>query len=149
MSESDAQTLRVAAIPIVGIAETREVFEGATLLSPFDNLICDRKRALALFNFDFTIEIYVPKEKRKFGYYVLPILYKDKIIGRVDPLMDRANGVLRVNAVHAEPDAPQDRKTGQAVAEAVAGLGAFLGARDITYMGKSNIPAAWARSSLQ
>jgi uncharacterized protein len=123
-------------------AQASEVSGSATLLSPFDNLICDRKRALALFNFDFTIEIYVPKEKRKFGYYVLPILYEDKIIGRVDPLMDRAKGVLHIHQVHAEPDAPMNRKAGKAVAQAIAQLGSFLGASHIN-MGQ--VPDGWKR----
>ena len=123
-------------------AQTSEVSEGATLLSPFDNLICDRKRTLALFNFNFTIEIYVPKEKRKLGYYVLPILYQDKIIGCLDPLMDRAKGILHVHRVHAQPDAPMNRKTGKAIQQAIAELASFLGASHIN-MGQ--VPDGWQR----
>ena len=128
-----------------GSLETSEVGDIATLLSPFDNLICDRKRALALFNFDFTIEIYVPKEKRKFGYYVLPILYEDKIIGRVDPLMDRAKGILHIHQVHAETDAPMNRKAGKAVAQAIAQLGRFLGATHVNMGNPKDLPEGWKR----
>ncbi len=114
-----------------------------TLLSPFDNLICDRARTEQMFNFDFRIEIYTPPAKRKYGYYVLPILHGDQLIGRVDPEMDRANGQLRVNAVFAEPDAP--RNAGPAVARAIADLATFLGAREIRY-NPQRVPSFWKRA---
>ena len=82
-------------------------FERTTLLSPFDNLICDRARTAKLFNFDFRVEIYMPAHKRKFGYYVLPILHGDRLIGLIDPKMDREHGRLHIHAVHAEKDAPR------------------------------------------
>jgi uncharacterized protein YcaQ len=112
-----------------------------TLLSPFDNLICDRKRTEQLFDFSFRLEIYTPKAKRQYGFYVLPILHGDRLIGRVDPAMDRARGRLTVNAIYAEPGAPATRKTGQAVANAIQELGAFLGATEIAY--KRRVPAIW------
>jgi len=115
-----------------------------TLLSPFDNLICDRKRTKLLFDFDFTIEIYVPQAKRRWGYYVLPILHNDRLIGRVDPTMDRANGRLVINAIHAEPGVPHLSRTGGAVARAITELGRFLGAREIVY--PETVPAPWARA---
>ena len=105
----------------------------SVLLSPFDNLICDRKRTQALFDFDFTMEIYVPKEKRRWGYYVLPILHGDRLIGRLDPAVDRANGRLNVHAIHLEPDAPRTPEVGRAVADALGHLATFVGARDIAY----------------
>ena len=114
-----------------------------TLLSPFDNLICDRKRTKLLFDFEFTIEIYVPKEKRRWGYYVLPILHGDRLIGRIDPTMDRANGRLTVNAIYAEPGAPEGVRVGRAVAKAIAELGTFLGAQELVY--NSAPPAGWAK----
>jgi uncharacterized protein YcaQ len=77
-----------------------------TLLSPFDPLIADRAFTEEVFGFRFRLEIYVPKEKREYGYFVLPILHRDQLIGRIDPLYDRKAGVLRVHAVHAEPGAP-------------------------------------------
>jgi uncharacterized protein len=70
-----------------------------TFLSPFDPLIRDRKRNLAFWDFDFKIEIYVPKEKRKYGYFVLPILQGDDLVGRIDPVFDRKTGVLEVQGV--------------------------------------------------
>jgi uncharacterized protein len=74
-----------------------------TFLSPFDRLIHDRDRAEALFGFSYRLEMYVPKAKRQYGYYVLPILRGDRLIGRIDPVVDRRAGVLRVNSVHWEP----------------------------------------------
>jgi uncharacterized protein YcaQ len=74
-----------------------------TFLSPFDRLIHDRDRAEALFGFHYRLEMYVPKAKREYGYYVLPILRGDRLIGRIDPVLDRRGGVLRVNSVHWEP----------------------------------------------
>jgi len=82
----------------------------------------------------------VPKHKREFGYYVLPILHGDQLIGRIDPLMNRKTKTLEVNAVYAEPDAPQDAATGQVVRGAIEDLAAFLGATRITY---GQTPAGW------
>jgi uncharacterized protein YcaQ len=113
-----------------------------TLLSPFDNLICDRDRTELMWDFFFRIEIYVPKAQRQYGYYVLPILHGDRLIGRIDPQMDRKAGLLRVNAIYAEPDAPQDEATGQAVAAKIQELATFLGAKGVVYPDEK-IPSGW------
>lgn len=131
-------------IPLVETLERGE-FEGRTvLLSPFDNLVRDRVRNLQFWNFDYKIEIYTPQAKRKYGYYVLPILHNDQLIGRIDPKMDRATGVLNVNAVYAETNAPQNLKTGRAVRDAIEELGEFLGATKINYT--SRVPEGWSRA---
>jgi len=84
-------------------AESEPVPARTTFLSPFDRLIHDRDRAEALWGFRYRLEMYVPKAKREYGYYVLPILRGDRLIGRIDPVLDRKTGVLRVNSVHWEP----------------------------------------------
>jgi uncharacterized protein len=73
-----------------------------TLLSPFDRLIHDRDRLELLWGFYYRLEMYVPKAKREYGYYVLPVLHGDKIVGRIDPVFDRKTRVLTVNAVYPE-----------------------------------------------
>ncbi len=112
-----------------------------TLLSPFDNLICDRARTERFWDFRYRIEIYVPKDKREFGYYVLPILHGDRLIGRIDPAMDRKHHRLTINALYAEPDAPMTDEAAQAIAAAITNLATFLGATDIVY--PATVPAGW------
>jgi uncharacterized protein len=115
---------------------------GTTLLSPFDNLIADRARTEQLFGFRFRIEIYVPKERREYGYYVLPILHGDTLIGRVDPAYDREERRLVVHAVHAEPG--QGPETGPAVSAALEELGTFVGAQTIDLAGP--VPGVWRKA---
>ncbi len=78
-------------------------FEGRTvLLSPFDRLVHDRARAEELFDFEYTLEMYKPAPQRRWGYYALPILHEDRLVGKLDATADRKASVLRVNAIHED-----------------------------------------------
>ncbi len=93
-----------------------------TLLSPFDRLIHDRTRAEALFGFRYRLEMYVPAAKREYGYYVLPILCGDRIVGRVEPRFDRKTRVLSVLGAWGDTSR---------LGEALTGLAEFLGAEEV------------------
>ncbi len=92
------------------------------LLSPFDNLIWDRERVSDLFGFDYSAEMYVPAAKREYGYYVLPILHRGRLVGRLDPKADRKANVMRVRAIFLEPD---QSITDELVADLAGGLREF------------------------
>jgi uncharacterized protein YcaQ len=85
------------------VASGRRVPSLTTLLSPFDPLVWDRKRAHELFNFDYSIECYLPAPKRHFGYFNLPILHRGALVGRLDPKAHRTDGVFEVKALYLEP----------------------------------------------
>jgi len=115
-----------------------------SLLAPFDNLVSARQVTRKLFGFDYVLEQFLPKSKRKHGTYVLPILWGDRFIGRVDPQMDRRSEKLLINSVHAEPRAPRDKEVSSKIAETIERLGDFLGAKEVVY--SARVPSAWKNS---
>lgn len=90
------------------------------LLSPFDPLVWDRARALAMFGFDYRIECYVPAPKRRYGYYVLPILHRGALVGRLDAKAHRAEGVFEVKALFLEPGVEPMPRLASEIAAAVS-----------------------------
>ena len=90
--------------------------------------------------------MFLPQHKRKYGYYVLPILWGDRLIGRIDPLMERGEERLLIKSVHAEPGAPADKEVSSKIGEKIVQLGEFLGAKEVVYTAR--VPKAW-RSSLR
>jgi uncharacterized protein len=103
-----------------------EDFEGRTaLLSPFDRLVYDRRRAEELFEFEYTLEMYKPAAKRRWGYFALPILHDDRLVGKVDATADRKASVLRVHAIHE--DVRFTRTMTKAVQSELEDLASWLG----------------------
>jgi uncharacterized protein YcaQ len=103
-----------------------EDFEGRTaLLSPFDRLVHDRVRAQELFDFEYTLEMYKPAAKRRWGYFALPVLHHERLIGKVDAIADRKASVLRVHAIHE--DVRFTRTISKAVEAELEDLASWLG----------------------
>ena len=101
-------------------------FEGrAALLSPFDRLVHDRVRAEELFEFEYQLEMYKPAAKRRWGYFALPVLSGDRLVGKVDARADRKAGVLVVGAVHQDVPFTPDIAAG--IDQEIADLAAWLG----------------------
>jgi uncharacterized protein len=96
----------------------------AALLSPFDRLIHDRKRTVELFGFDYQLEMYKPAAKRRWGYFALPILYGERLVGKLDVMADRKAGVLTVNAIHQ--DVPFTKTMTAAVGREIEDLAHWL-----------------------
>jgi uncharacterized protein YcaQ len=117
-----------------------------SLLPPFDNLICGRGRTNRIFGFDYNHEMFLPEAKRKYGYYVLPILWGDRLIGRIDPQMEKSERKFIIKSVHAEPGAPRDGEVAANIAETIRRLAGFLGAAEVAY--SSRVPPFW-RGSLR
>jgi hypothetical protein len=122
-----------------GVRVPRRV-EGRALVGPFDSLIWERPRVERVFGFRYRIEIYVPKERRVHGYYVLPFLLGDELVGRVDLKSDRAARALLVQAAHAEPGAPPE--TAAALALELRRLAAWLDLDDVLVAGAGDLAPA-------
>ena len=106
--------------------------ERMRLLSPFDPVIRDRARVARLFGFDYRFEAFVPEPQRQYGYYVLPLLESDQLVGRVDPKFQRDRGVLEVRNVYWEPNVKVTKARSQKLDEALARLAALIGAERFT-----------------
>jgi uncharacterized protein YcaQ len=101
-------------------------FQGRTaLLSPFDRLIHDRVRAEQLFGFEYILEMYKPKEKRRWGYFALPVLHGEQLVGKLDATADRKSGTLSVNSIHQ--DVAFTKAMTAAVRAEIEDLAAWLG----------------------
>jgi uncharacterized protein YcaQ len=94
------------------VGATRDAAAGSTvrtaLLSPFDPIVRDRERLAALFRFDYRIECYTPAPKRRYGYFTLPILHGDRIVGRLDPKAHRQQGIMEIKSITLEPGVALD-----------------------------------------
>jgi uncharacterized protein YcaQ len=105
--------------------------EGTTLICPFDSLLWQRKRAEDLLGFRYRAEIYVPPEKRQFGYYVMPILHDGRLVGRLDPKLHRDRRELEIRSIRLEPGVRRDRRLTRELGQAIGDLAGFLGADEV------------------
>jgi len=120
----------------------------STVLSPFDPVVWDRKRALELFNFDYRIECYTPEEKRKFGYFVLPILHRGQIKGRLDARMLRQSKQLEIKKLWLEEKTRVTARFAADIRRAIERFAAWQGAESVAILQvpdalKAHWPALW------
>jgi uncharacterized protein YcaQ len=126
---ADGSAKPALALPSIeaDIAALPELDASTRLLSPFDPAIRDRKRAIRLFGFDYTIEVFVPEKKRRYGYYVLPVLEGDRFIARADLKAHRDEGRLEVKGLWLEPGIKLDKPRKAALEAALEDLSRFTG----------------------
>ena len=118
----------------------------AHILSPFDNLVIQRSRLKTLFGFDYTIECYLPAEKRKYGYFTLPILWGDRFVGRMDAKAERKSKTLIAHSIIFEGDLGDERLL-PALGEKLRAFAAFCGCREVV-IGAPSRRSKYRRASL-
>ncbi|WP_394838765.1 winged helix DNA-binding domain-containing protein [Pendulispora rubella] len=116
----------------------------STLLSPFDPVVWDRERATGMFDFDYRIECYVPAEKRQYGYFVLPILRRGALVGRLDAKAHRVDGIFEIKSVYLQPGQRPTEALTRDVAEAIRTCAAWHRTPKVQI--RKSDPRPWAKS---
>jgi uncharacterized protein len=129
----------LAAFRMVGSRIPRQI-EAAALLSPFDPVVWNRDRALRMFGFHYRIEIYTPPAKRQFGYYSLPVLVDDALVGRIDVKSDRAAGTLRVQSAWVE-EGTRPAVMAERIAPVLRSAAAWQGLKDVVVADRGDAAA--------
>lgn len=112
-----------------------------TLLSPFDPVVWDRRRALELFDFDYRLECYTPKEKRQYGYFTLPVLHRGELIGRIDAKMHRRQGIFEIISFHPQTKVRFGTQRTQDIRQAITRSAKWHGANQVIL---GDVPAVLA-----
>jgi uncharacterized protein YcaQ len=115
-----------------------------TLLSPFDPVTWDRARASELFGFEYRIEVYTPVEKRKYGYFTLPILHRGALVGRLCPKAHRKEGIFEVRQLHLEPGVPVTDELASDLGQALQACADWHGMPQVVIREADPAPAAEA-----
>jgi uncharacterized protein YcaQ len=115
-----------------------------TLLSPFDPLVWDRRRALATFDFDYRLECYTPAPKRVYGYFTLPILHRGRLVGRLDPKAHRATGRMEIRSLYLEEGVEPGETLANALAQSLHAFAAWHETPEVVV--RRTVPARFART---
>ena len=131
----DGRAWKAFAFPDIdkSLENTSSPPERLRVISPFDPVIRDRKRCKRLFGFDYRIEIFVPEAKRQYGYYVFPLLERDRFVGRIDMKHDKSAGALRVNGLWLEPGVKFGQARRRALDAELDRQRRFVGAERVIY----------------
>jgi uncharacterized protein len=145
LADRDQRYVHELDVSLLESMETRDWEPRISLVPPFDNMLSGG-RLKSMFGFEYAREQFLPKEKRKFGTYVLPIIWGDRFIGRIDPAIDKKKERLIIHSVHAESVAPKGKQVASEIGETIDRLADFLGAKEVIY--SARVPDAW-KSSLR
>ena len=141
LPSQEEQYVHADDVPLLDAVDTDRFTPRLALLPPFDNMVCSQARGKRVFNFDYVREQFLPRAKRRFGMWVMPVLRGEQFIGRLDARLDKEQGRLQVNAVFSEPAAPTDLGVAYEIRDELDRLASFLAADSVGFTSK--VPSAW------